>query len=133
MGTDTTVSVTSRPRVAIIGSRHYDVANDMRIRRFIEQLPPRTAIVTGCAAGADEAARKWGNHFGHVVVECKANWVRKGRGAGPIRNEVIADIADRVAAFYVDGVQHVGTDGCCALFMQRNKPIARVAPDGTIT
>lgn len=57
-------------------------------------------IVCGMARGADMLGRKWALDRGHEVLEFPADWNTHGKKAGFIRNREMADVADRVVAFW---------------------------------
>ena len=86
-------------RLAIVGSRRGTTRDNADlIWRLVRDSAPTTVIVTGDATGVDALARNAANGF-RTLVECHAAWDSFGRGAGPIRNAVIAEIADECVAF----------------------------------
>lgn len=77
--------------LAIVGSRR--LRDSARFNAVVDDwiltngMPD--GIVTGCASGADELARKYA---ADRQIECavkKAHWKSQGRAAGPIRNTQI--------------------------------------------
>lgn len=59
-----------------------------------------TVVVHGGARGADALAASWAASRGIAVEEVKADWKRHGRGAGPKRNQQMAEAgADLCVAF----------------------------------
>jgi hypothetical protein len=65
-------------------------------------LPSDITIITGgCPTGADDLAASFAMVHWTVYKEYKANWVKYGRPAGPIRNQEMIDKEhpDLVVAF----------------------------------
>lgn len=85
-------------KVAVIGSRGYPDLD--AVRRFVAHQPPGTVIVTGCARGVDEAARRAAAACGLSVEVFRAEWDTHGKAAGPLRNTRLVAAADRVVAFW---------------------------------
>ena len=56
-------------------------------------------VVTGGARGADEFGYQYARHNGVSVFVFNADWDKYGRGAGPIRNEQMAALADMYILF----------------------------------
>jgi predicted Rossmann fold nucleotide-binding protein DprA/Smf involved in DNA uptake len=112
-------------RVAIIGSRTWK--NRLAICDAIKRLKPGTVIISGGASGADSIAEVEGLAAGFVTVTVNAPWEVHGKAAGPIRNTVIADLADRCIAFW-DG-ESPGTKMTIGLFTQMRKHVLIVDPD----
>ena len=65
----------------------------------LNQLDNITEVVSGGAQGADAEGEQWAAEQGIPVKVFKADWKRYGRGAGPRRNQAMADYADAVALF----------------------------------
>lgn len=59
-------------------------------------------VIEGEAPGADTLAAQWARNNGLIVRAFPADWVRYGRGAGPIRNKQMLDegCSDLVVAFF---------------------------------
>lgn len=59
-----------------------------------------TATLCGCARGVDQRGAEWAvdNHL--PTVHYPADWKKYGRGAGPIRNLEMADVADALIAVW---------------------------------
>ena len=82
-------------KVIIAGSR---TVTDMRhleaaIARFDH---PITAVISGCAKGADRLGERWAESYGIPVERYPADWDTHGKSAGYRRNEQMAEIADAV-------------------------------------
>lgn len=87
-------------KLAIVGSRDYIDYNQMS--EFIKSKFDMTeidTIVSGGARGADALAERFAEENGLKMIVKKANWDKYGRAAGPIRNKLIIEEADMVAAF----------------------------------
>ena len=113
-------------RVAIIGSRGWkdkEVVYDA-----VRKLRAGTVVVSGGAPGVDTMAEEEALAIGLIVVVVRAPWDVHKRAAGPMRNRVIEDIADRGIAFW-DG-QSPGTNGTIELFRKAKKVIDVIEPDG---
>jgi hypothetical protein len=75
--------------VIVCGGRDYE--NEGRIRAVLRWLRPDTIIHGACRTGADAIAARIGNspwmrRNGVMVVPCRAEWEKLGRGADPARN-----------------------------------------------
>ena len=57
-------------------------------------------IVSGGAAGADKLGEQYAKENKYPVKIFKAQWDEYGKGAGPIRNHIMADYADTLIAFW---------------------------------
>jgi hypothetical protein len=109
-------------KLAIVGTRHEPLPRDIeaRIVAIIRGTDPNDVIVTGdCPTGVDRLVRTTADGERRLVV-CKAAWQTMGPSAGPRRNEVIADIADRLVAY--PKFESPGTRHCIREFMKRAKP-----------
>lgn len=58
------------------------------------------AVLCGDARGADTIGRRWAEHHGIPVQRYPADWDSHGRSAGYRRNEVMAQNADVLVAFW---------------------------------
>lgn len=96
--------------VVICGSRSWN--DEAAIRAAVEELvrqEPFLLVVTGGAAGADTIADEVARELGVHTAVIRALW-GKGRGAGPVRNQVMADLfPNMVLAFRRQGPSP-GTD-----------------------
>ena len=106
-------------RVAIVGSRGWR-HDSVAVTDYVAALPEGTIIISGGAVGVDRAAEAAAECYGHICVVVKPAW-KHGRKAGPERNAVIVDLADRVVAFW-DG-QSRGTASTIALARKAGKPV----------
>lgn len=87
-------------KTIIAGGRHKTLnPRDIgELNRFAEMLPI-SEVVSGSASGVDTEGEKWAESKGLPVTRFPAHWQTHGRGAGPIRNQKMADYADVLIAF----------------------------------
>lgn len=88
-------------KVLVCGGRNYDdwVRVDSVLDR-IHRVRRITHLIHGDAPGADRLGGSWARKRSVQVVACPANWSSYGNGAGPIRNERMAELGpDLVVAF----------------------------------
>ncbi|WP_200911707.1 DUF2493 domain-containing protein [Mesorhizobium sp. 1M-11] len=81
-------------RVLVCGGRDY--TNRILVWRTLDGLQAihgRLTIIQGGASGADQLARHWCYRKAHSVLMINepADWRRRGRAAGPIRNQRMID------------------------------------------
>lgn len=87
-------------RVVIAGSRSFDNYQLMcAVLRKNRILP--TAVLSGCARGADALGERWAEERGVPVERYPADWERWGRSAGPRRNiEMLDTQPERIVVFW---------------------------------
>ena len=87
--------------LAIVGSRTYSEYSNfcVHIERWIKTNHTIDVIVSGGAQGVDSLAKKYANDHNIPISIHYANWVKYGRSAGPIRNQLIVDDATHLVAF----------------------------------
>lgn len=87
-------------RLIIAGGRGYDFteANFERLDA-LHAAHPVTAVLSGCAPGADHYGEVWARSKGIPVEEHPAQWGKYGKSAGPRRNREMACQADAVVLF----------------------------------
>lgn len=92
------VTPPAAPRVLVCGGRDWQDAQ--AVHRRLDELQPE-AVLQGGASGADKAARAWARKHGVHCETWAADWKRKGKAAGPIRNQDMLDYGrpDLVLAF----------------------------------
>lgn len=85
-------------RVLVCGGRTFNDANLVNVT--LNLLNPRV-LINGGAPGADRLARMWAGYRCIPTFTFPADWERKGRSAGPLRNQAMIDIGkpDLVIAF----------------------------------
>jgi len=96
----------------VCGTRNF--SDEKVIRDVMRRLPEESVIIEGGAKGADSIAKKIGGERGMEVLEFAADWDKKGRAAGIIRNQQMLDEGDPdvVYAFYMseaDKLKSIGT------------------------
>lgn len=87
-------------RTIIAGSRVENVTlGDIKIA--LAQAPFRTGLVlSGRATGVDQWGEEWAIERDLIIEPYPADWRSFGRGAGPIRNEVMASKADALVLIW---------------------------------
>jgi hypothetical protein len=123
-------------RVIICGSREF-ADQDLMAQALTELKDwaggnPMT-IVHGKARGADSLADSLARVLiPDVVIEPHpADWNYYGKSAGPIRNaEMVSLGADLGLAFYIEGVDSRGTNGCVALMESAGIAVKRYTQPG---
>ena len=91
-------------RIIVSGTRTFDdyeflcyhcdyFLSEMRKKR-------RIVIVSGRANGADQMGERYARERGYSLRTYPANWERYGNRAGPIRNELMAQNADALIAYW---------------------------------
>lgn len=84
-------------KVIIAGSRHLKYMADIE-RAISESGFEITEVVSGCANGADAIGQTWAMGKKIPVKRFPAEWHKLGPGAGPARNQQMADYADALIA-----------------------------------
>jgi len=113
-------------RQAVIGSRDYPRLDF--VRHYVGTLHTDTIVVSGHARGVDAMAEEVAQARGLRTHVLPADWTRHGKAAGFMRNQQIADYADRVTAFW-DGSSR-GTIDCVMRFHEQRKWITVYASTG---
>lgn len=89
-------------RVLVCGGRDYDDREQLfRVLDETHAANPIICLIQGAAPGADTLAAEWAAERGVPCDAYPADWVRKGRSAGPIRNKqmLVEGKPDLVIAF----------------------------------
>lgn len=89
-------------RVLVCGGRTYTDQDEVfAVLNRIHKETPITAIIHGCAAGADYLGGEWARRNNIPEIRFPANWAEHGRQAGPFRNQEMLDRGkpDLVVAF----------------------------------
>lgn len=93
-------------RTIIAGSRSFrDAALLCKVCDALD--PPPTVVLHGLAKGADTLGAFWASYRRIPIEGYPAQWATYGKRAGLLRNEEMANNADRLVAFW-DG-QSTGT------------------------
>lgn len=88
-------------KVAIIGTRFERMERraSQIVKPIIDEQPPGAIFVTGCCpTGVDFVVRCLVLDAGRPLVVFHAAWGKHGKAAGPIRNKLLVEYADRVYA-----------------------------------
>lgn len=100
--------------IVLCGSREWN--NFYEIRAFLKSLllefkAPEIIVVHGGCRGADKIGGFIAKTLGMNVFEEKADWMKYGKNAGPIRNKLMLDKydPDLVVAFHNDLEHSKGT------------------------
>ena len=99
-------------RVIVTGSRDWTDARPIYVALDqVLRAHPDLVVVEGGASGADLISKRWALWNDVRWEEYLADWAKHGKGAGPIRNQVMVDKgADEVLAFPLE--RSVGTWDC---------------------
>ncbi len=112
-------------RVVIAGCRYfndYDVAKEYldfcfrNLRQMYEIV-----IISGASKGADALGERYATENGFKIMQFPAEWERYGKRAGPIRNDLMASLADCVICFW-DGKSR-GTRSMISYAFKYEKPV----------
>lgn len=112
-------------RIVIAGCRTYD--NYDEAHDFIDAClahmgeTEEIIIISGGASGADALGERYAKENGLAVERYPAEWGTYGRGAGPRRNQKMAELCDFVICFW-DG-QSKGTKSMIACAKKCGKPV----------
>lgn len=80
-------------------------------------------LIHGCAAGVDDAARRWAEEWDHDIDPYPADWNKYGKAAGPIRNTQMLTEGkpDVVIAFW--DLKSTGTKDMVNKALKGNVPV----------
>lgn len=90
--------------VVVTGSRYYSDFDT--INKEIESITPiienkKYFLLHGGCTGADQLAGNYASGKTHIsVIECKADWERYGKSAGPRRNAEMMEMAKSLSVQY---------------------------------
>ena len=89
-------------RVIIAGSRNFNdyplLATTMD--NLLSNIKSKIVIVCGMARGADTLGERYAKDRKYKIVYYPADWDNLGKKAGYIRNEIMAQNADALVAFW---------------------------------
>lgn len=87
-------------RVIIAGSRNFDDYDTLKkVCNFMLSNKKEVQIISGTAKGADKLGEQYALEKGYSINYFPADW-SKGKSAGYIRNELMAQNADALIAFW---------------------------------
>lgn len=123
-------------KIVVAGSRNYN--NYQQAERYIEFYTKGIAekytlvFLSGGCQGADKLGEKYAKLKGYEIQIIPAEWDKYGLKAGPIRNEIMAQIADYVICFW-DGKSR-GTKNMISNEIKYEKPyrIVKISDDDLI-
>jgi len=104
-------------KTAIVGSR--GITDYDQLLKVVEGTAI-TEVISGGAAGVDKLAERFAQEKGLPLTIIRADW-RKGKEAGPMRNQQIVEAADQVIAIW-DG-QSRGTADTIRRAKKVGKPV----------
>ncbi|MBQ8524680.1 MAG: DUF2493 domain-containing protein [Clostridia bacterium] len=91
-------------KLLIAGSREYSAYDEAEkvIDTYLNKLTPNDTVIilSGACRGADRIGERYAEEHGYEVRRYPADWKRYGRGAGPVRNRLMADEADYIICFW---------------------------------
>jgi len=87
-------------KTIITGDRHFEDYNfvKQKLDEILKEIPA-TEIVSGDSKGIDILGERYATENNIPVKKFKANWNKHGRAAEPIRNQKMANYAERLIAF----------------------------------
>lgn len=86
-------------KLIIAGGRDFD--NYERLKEVVGMFDVENlAIVSGTARGADQLGERYAKEHSLTIHRYPADWDNHGRSAGYKRNELMADNADTLLAFW---------------------------------
>lgn len=112
--------------VAVVGSRDYPALD--AVHRYVTEIPECSEVISGGAAGVDQAAIDAAKAAGLRTRIFEADWETHGRKAGPIRNALIVDASHRVLAFW--NQRSRGTLNTIVLAAEKGHPVEVFGEDG---
>ena len=81
-------------KILVTGDRNWDDVETTF--KALEPFPKNTILVHGACRGADNTCAAIAEVLGFIVRPYPADWQRYGRGAGPIRNQQMIDVENKV-------------------------------------
>lgn len=116
----------STVKVIVAGGRDFTDQSRLTLTldlvlELIREDSDTMTVVSGNARGVDKMGEAWAHHKGVTVEVYRAEWGRLGRGAGFARNTKMAEVADRLVAFW-DG-KSKGTGHMIAEARYRQLPL----------
>ena len=118
-------------RIIIAGSRSFLNYSflEQECDRIIGDYPDKITIVSGGAKGADRLGELYAEERGYNINRYPAEWDKYGKSAGYRRNEVMAQNADALFAFW-DG-ESKGTGHMIDLANKHNLKVFVIKYGGT--
>jgi len=85
-------------KLAVVGSKSFK--DYEKLKEVLDEYEDVEEIVSGGAVGADSLAERYAIEHHIPIKVFYPNWSKYGKAAGPIRNKLIIQRADKVVAFY---------------------------------
>lgn len=115
----------STVKVIIAGSREFNDYNLLKsyCSKMLSNLVDKheIVIVSGTAPGADRLGERFAREFGFGLERYPADWNTYGKSAGYKRNHQMAEVADYLIAFWVNGSK--GTGHMVNIMQDMDKPV----------
>lgn len=109
-------------KLIIAGSRGYGKARALElVTRAMEDIRRPSLVISGTARGIDQAGEEWAAAVGLPVERVPADWERYGRAAGPLRNALMAEMADALLLIW-DGASR----GSASMLKEAHKRHLRI-------
>ena len=112
-------------KIVVAGCRYYNDYSQAEefINYSISNLKNNYNVifVSGGCKGADAIGERYATENGYKFLRVVADWKRYGKGAGPIRNKELAQIADLVICFWDN--KSKGTKSMIDFAKKLNKPV----------
>lgn len=107
--------------IIVAGGRDFDDYQLLseKLDKMFQNITP--TIICGEANGADLLGRRYAREHNLMIRSFPANWKELGKRAGFVRNEVMAEVADGLVAFW-DG-KSKGTKHMIETMQKMNKPV----------
>lgn len=114
-----------KTKIGIIGSRRRDEYRDYKkIKDIFESVYNKEdedwIISGGCLKGGDKFAEKIAKKYGIPILIFYPNWNKYGKGAGFVRNTLIAEVSDILIACVAED-RKGGTEDTIKKFLKRGK------------
>ena len=87
-------------KTIIAGSRNIGNRTFLDALEKVEWLDEVTVVISGTARGVDKWGESWAEWNDKPVMRFPADWRAYGRGAGMVRNALMADHADALIAIW---------------------------------
>jgi len=112
------------PKIGVIGSRGYNNYEEFKEKLLflISNIREEIVFVSGgCPSGGDALISRFCKEGNYQIIEHLPDWDKHGKAAGFIRNKLIIEDSDMLAAWW-DG-KSKGTKSSIDLARKKNIPI----------
>lgn len=110
-------------KVIIAGSRFYTTHFHLVLSAVAQSGFTITEVVSGGANGIDLLGEKWAKENDIPIKTFEAKWNQHGKGAGPIRNQLMVDYADALIAIPHEIRYSVGTQDVIKKAQEKGIPV----------